>query len=89
MIARRVIVRGIVQGVFFRETTRAAAEHHRVAGWVRNRPDGAVEAHLEGEPAAVAAVVDAMRLGPAEARVDIVEESDVPAAGHSGFAVVA
>lgn len=88
MIARRVIVRGRVQGVWFRETTRRAAEHHGVAGWVRNLPDGRVEAHLEGDAPAVGAVVDAMRIGPPDARVDDLELVDVHVEGHDGFAIV-
>jgi acylphosphatase len=52
-VARRVVVHGSVQGVFFRDTTRRHAESRGVAGWVRNRSDGTVEAHFEGEPDAV------------------------------------
>jgi acylphosphatase len=47
---RRVVARGQVQGVFFRETTKQRALAAGVSGWVRNRPDGTVEAVLEGEP---------------------------------------
>lgn len=54
--ARHVVVHGRVQGVFFRQSTRRTAERHGLAGWVRNRPDGSVEAWLEGDPDAVEAV---------------------------------
>ena len=53
MIAARLLVRGRVQGVFFRDWTRGARAAAGVAGWVRNRPDGTVEVHAEGEAAAV------------------------------------
>ena len=62
MIRRRVVVHGKVQGVFFRETARWAAEQHGVSGWVRNNDDGTVEAVFEGSEEAVAeatAVVEA------------------------------
>ena len=64
MIRRRVVVHGRVQGVFFRDSVRRLAERERVAGWARNAPDGTVEAVFEGEPEAVARLVDFCRLGP-------------------------
>jgi acylphosphatase len=87
VIRRRVVVHGRVQGVFFRETTRRAAELRGVAGWVRNRPDGTVEAVLEGDEEAVARVLALVRAGPRGAvveRVDVIEE-DVQ--GERGFHV--
>ena len=48
--ARRVVVRGLVQGVFFRDTCRREAMGHDVVGWVSNEPDGTVHAHFEGPP---------------------------------------
>ncbi len=88
MTARQVVVRGRVQGVFFRASTRQLAREHQVAGWVANREDGAVEARLEGREAGVTAVLDWIRDGgPTYARVEDVEVTEVPAAGHEGFAV--
>jgi len=49
-IRKHVVVSGRVQGVWFRESCRRTAEHHRVTGWVRNLPDGRVEAVFEGAP---------------------------------------
>ena len=72
-LAVRVRAHGRVQGVWFRESTRLAACRHGVAGWVRNRPDGTVEAVLEGGEDAVARVIDVCRLGPAGSRVDRVD----------------
>jgi acylphosphatase len=87
VIRRRVIVHGRVQGVFFRDTTRRQAATRGVAGWVRNLPDGTVEAMLEGDPAAVEALVAFCREGPRGAQVDRVEVSDEPPEGVSGFEV--
>jgi acylphosphatase len=88
VIRRRVVVHGHVQGVFFRDTTRRAAERQGVAGWVRNRPDGAVEAALEGEEEAVGRVVEVLREGPRGAVVERVEVCEEEPRGESGFAVM-
>ena len=68
-IRRRVVVHGRVQGVFFRDSCRREAQARGVAGWITNRPDGAVEAVFEGEPDAVGALVDFCRRGPRGAEV--------------------
>jgi acylphosphatase len=81
-----VIVRGQVQGVFFRDTIRRQAREAGVAGWVRNRSDGAVEAVFEGEPAAVEQMVALSRQGPPQAVVDEVECIDEPLEGITHFA---
>jgi acylphosphatase len=86
-VRRRVVVEGQVQGVFFRDATRREARRRGVAGWVRNRPDGAVEAVFEGDPEAVAAMVDFCERGPRGADVAGVETSDEPVEGVSGFDV--
>ncbi len=87
MIRRRVVAHGRVQGVFYRETTRRAAQAHGVAGWVRNRKDGAVEAVFEGEPQAVERVVELCREGPRSASVERLEVSEEPPEGLRGFTV--
>jgi len=87
LVARRAIVRGHVQGVFFRDSTRAEAERRAVAGWVANLPDGSVEAHLEGAADAVQQVIEFCTRGPANARVEAVEVTDVAPRGFSGFQV--
>lgn len=84
---RRVVVHGLVQGVFFRDTTRRLALSSRVAGWARNTPDGTVEAVFEGERAAVERLVAFVHEGPSGAiveRVDVFEEDDE---GLSGFSI--
>lgn len=87
MIRRRVVVHGLVQGVWFRETTRRTAERHGVAGWVRNRADGTVEAVFEGSVEAVERLVGFCRLGPPEARVTRVDVEAGEPSGLSGFDV--
>jgi acylphosphatase len=87
VIRRRVLVDGRVQGVFFRQTCRRKAEVQGVAGWVRNRSDGRVEAVFEGSADAVEAMVAWCRGGPARARVDEVEVADEPVEGLSAFRI--
>jgi acylphosphatase len=66
---------GRVQGVWFRESMRREAERLGVAGWVRNRPDGSVEAVVQGTAAAVDALVEWARTGPPQARVERIVET--------------
>ena len=83
--ARRLIVHGHVQGVFFRDSVRREAARAGVSGWARNRDDGTVEVHLEGDPAAVAEVERFCAEGPPRARVARVEARDVASQGGDGF----
>jgi acylphosphatase len=69
IVARRLTASGRVQGVFFRDGTQREASRLGVAGWVRNCPDGTLEAHAEGPAAAVAALVRWCREGPRHADV--------------------
>ena len=83
-----VIISGRVQGVFFRMETQRAARRLGVAGWVRNLPDGTVEAVLEGSRGQVRAMLDWCRQGPPSARVDELRVEEQPATGGSeGFEV--
>jgi acylphosphatase len=84
---RRVVVQGHVQGVFFREATRRRALAAGVAGWVRNTPDGSVEAVFEGEREAVDRLVAFMQEGPRGARVDWVDVVNEEPEGVVGFDV--
>ena len=86
-VRRRVVVHGHVQGVFFRDSTRRAAQAHGVAGWARNRGDGTVEAVFEGPPAAVDALVEFAAEGPPDARVERVETYDEAPEDLRGFAI--
>jgi acylphosphatase len=87
MIRRRVVVSGQVQGVFFRDTCRRQARAYGVSGWVRNCPDGTVEAVFEGEPGAVDAMIEWVRRGPPTAQVDRVEVADEQPVGERSFQV--
>ncbi len=85
--ARRVAVRGRVQGVFFRDSCRSEAERLGVLGWVANQPDGSVSACFEGEPDAVDAMVEWCRSGPPRARVEALDVHQVDPEGHRDFEV--
>lgn len=82
-----VVVTGLVQGVGFRYFVLGRAEAHRVSGWVRNRRDGAVEAEVEGPPAAVEAMLADLARGPAAALVRDVRAVDVAPTGSTGFTI--
>ena len=73
-------IRGQVQGVGFRYYVRNQAQRLGLAGWVRNRPDGAVELEAEGDPVALDRLVEALRQGPSLAAVEQVDLdwSEVP-----------
>ncbi|HEY6762001.1 MAG TPA: acylphosphatase [Baekduia sp.] len=87
VVARRVVVRGLVQGVNFRWWVADRARSRGVVGWAENRGDGAVEVFVQGAPDDVAAVERDVRAGPRHARVDAVEADDAePRAGLDGFA---
>ena len=83
-----VFVSGDVQGVGFRWYTREEAMRRRLAGWVRNLPDGRVEAAFEGEAEDVGSMLAWCRRGPQWARVERVEASDEPPAGEVGFRIL-
>jgi acylphosphatase len=82
-----VIVSGHVQGVFFRTACARAAEQQGVAGWIRNRDDGCVEAVFEGSPAAVDDLVAWCRSGPGRASVTGLESFDESPIGERGFRI--
>jgi acylphosphatase len=85
--AFRFVVRGTVQGVGFRRSTQGAAYRLRLAGWVRNTPEGHVEGVVEGEPAALEEFAAWLAHGPRRARVEAVERTPEPAVGEAGFRV--
>jgi acylphosphatase len=87
VIRRRVVVHGLVQGVFFRDSTRQRARQHGVVGWVRNTWDGTVEAVFEGDADAVERLVAFCREGPRGARVDRIDVVEEEPEGLAGFAV--
>ena len=82
-----VTVRGDVQGVGYRYTMRMIAHEAGVAGWVRNRRDGSVEAEVEGAPAQVDEVLAWMAEGPPGSRVESATVTDAATTGERGFEV--
>ena len=87
MVRYRVLISGRVQGVFFRDSCRRLAEQHGVAGWVRNLPDGRVEAVFEGSADDVRRLVDWARAGPRLAVVTDVAVQPEPPEGLAAFRV--
>jgi acylphosphatase len=73
MVRKRVLISGVVQGVFFRDACRRTAARHGVQGWVRNLPDGRVEAVFEGAEERVDRLVAWAREGPSGAVVTDVD----------------
>jgi len=86
-IARRFVVSGRVQGVGFRWFTQEAARREGAMGWVRNLPDGRVEALLEGDAEAITRVERAIRSGPRGARVEQVDVDDQEVGGYRSFTI--
>jgi acylphosphatase len=87
VVRKRVVVSGLVQGVFFRDTCRRQAATAGVAGWVRNRPDGTVEAVFEGPADRVERMVDWARRGPSRAIVSDITIREERPEGLAGFAI--
>jgi acylphosphatase len=83
----RVRVGGSVQGIFYRTTCAEKARALGLAGWVRNLPDGSVEAAFEGSAEAVEAAIAWCRLGPRLAVVEAMEVMDEPPTGDEGFRI--
>jgi acylphosphatase len=86
-VARKLVISGRVQGVGFRWFTQDAASREGVTGWVRNLPDGRVEALVEGEDEAVTRVERALRSGPRGARVDDVNVDVEEPGGYRRFTI--
>ena len=86
-VRKRVRAHGRVQGVFFRDTLRRAADRAGVGGWAANRSDGTVEAVLEGEADAVDRLVELCRSGPGHAEVDRLDVTDEQPEGLDRFSV--
>jgi acylphosphatase len=87
VVRYRVLISGRVQGVFFRDTLRRLAEQSGVTGWVRNLPDGRVEAVFEGPDEEVLRLVEWAHSGPRLADVDDVAVQSEPPEGLAAFLV--
>ena len=87
-VGRSVRVSGNVQGVFFRGWTAEQAREHGVVGWVRNCPDGSVEAQLSGDERAVNQLIARMRRGPPGAHVTRLDATEIAPEATTGFTIV-
>jgi len=88
LIARRFVISGRVQGVGFRWFAESAAAREGVHGWIRNLPDGRVEAQAEGDAEALERLERALRQGPPAARVETVDvDALAPTGRQTGFSV--
>lgn len=87
-IRRRAVIHGVVQGVSFRAATRREARRAGVAGWVRNRSDGSVEAAFEGTTAAVESMLAFCERGPTWAEVSRVDVVAEPLEDEAGFRIL-
>jgi len=87
LIRKRVVVHGRVQGVFFRDTARRMAQSRGLGGWVRNAPEGTVEAVFEGEAEAVDSMIRWCGLGPRGAVVERVEATEEEPEGLTEFRI--
>ena len=93
-VIRHVAIRGRVQGVGYRDWARHVARERAIEGWVRNRRDGSVQAVFAGSEQAVNAMIAACRKGPAQARVESIDEregtqEELALRGDEAFAVLA
>ena len=87
-VAVEALIRGRVQGVWYRSWTEEEARRRGLSGWVRNNPDGTVTALFAGPPETVADMLDACRAGPLAARVDAIVTSDASPPKEPGFHVL-
>ncbi|MCB1906948.1 MAG: acylphosphatase [Rhodocyclaceae bacterium] len=87
MICRHLLIRGKVQGVYYRVTAQTEAVAQGLTGWVRNRSDGRVEAVVNGPELAVRAFIDWAYHGPPAARVEDIEVAESDDSGHSEFSL--
>lgn len=86
-MAKRLVISGLVQGVGYRASFERQALGLGLRGWVRNRRDGSVEAEVDGDAAAVEAMIAWARQGPMTARVDGLHIEDAPASNHARFVI--
>lgn len=85
MVARRIIIEGKVQGVYFREWAVKIAHELDVAGWIRNLDDGRVEAYAVGDAASIGRFVARLREGSPASDVSRVAWEDAPIEKHNSF----
>jgi acylphosphatase len=88
LIVAQVVVSGRVQGVCYRAFTKEAAVKLGLGGWVRNLPDGGVQAEIEGPREKVEKLLDQLRIGPPRASVTDLDVTWKSAGGHAGFVIL-
>jgi acylphosphatase len=89
MVARRLVIHGLVQGVYYRSSLRRVAVANGLVGWVHNRSDGNVQAFVQGPRETVDRLVEWCHEGPSAARVERVDVEDAPLdARLTGFGIV-
>ncbi len=88
MSCRRIQVFGKVQGVFFRATTKTMADDLKLAGWVRNEPDGTVMIEVEGSKDKIEQMIGWCKQGPPFSRVDEVLHETLESKGHKDFKIL-
>ena len=88
MAAREIIVKGKVQGVFYRAWAKENADVLGLLGWVMNMPDGSVGIRMEGDEKAIQKMIDLCRQGPTRARVDFLEIKDADSADFRDFRIL-
>jgi len=88
MIAKRIRVRGRVQGVFFRTSTKEEADKLGIKGGVKNEKDGSVTIEAEGDPAMMTEFIEWCKRGPKMARVDDLKEASIEPTGVTDFVVM-
>ena len=86
-VGRHVRVTGLVQGVFFRAWAQGHARELGISGWIRNCADGSVEAHLSGDEGDVERMIERLRRGPSNARVEDVAVEEVPPEDRGRFEI--
>ncbi|NOZ92828.1 acylphosphatase [bacterium 3DAC] len=86
-VRKRIRVKGIVQGVGFRWFTRKYANLLGIGGFVRNLPDGSVLVEAEGDPFAVEALIEKLKVGPSHAVVESLEIEDIAPKGEYVFRI--
>lgn len=88
MATKSIVVKGRVQGVYFRASAKQLAMNLGLKGNIRNQEDGSVKLHIQGHDKAVASMIDWCKQGPALARVKQVEVEEVPALSASDFDIL-
>lgn len=86
-MAKKIVVQGKVQGVFFRKSTQKQAKTLNITGWVQNLPEGHVQIWAEGEEEALQKFTRWVNEGPPQARVSNIKEQDVEDIGHPDFII--